>query len=161
MECIDIQNQLSEYSVGLIEGRRKAEIDRHLGSCPACKAELERLNNVMLMVEGLDSVEPPAGLWNGVYNRITEPAPQQSGLNRARNWFHRRHRSWSVGFATAALVIVMLASHVNHPGMEKTYAANEYMQGHVTYASQDLLADQAALNSVAAVAYREQVGGGH
>jgi anti-sigma factor RsiW len=158
MECIEVQNLLSEYSVGLIEGARKAAVEQHLSACLECSTELEKLNNVMLLVNDLGEVEPPAGLWNGVYNRITEPEPRMGTWERIGDWLHGQRRTWSVGLATAALAIAILASHVNHPGVEKSFAAQEYIQGHAIYATQDPLADQAALNTVAAVAYRDQVG---
>jgi anti-sigma factor RsiW len=158
MECIEVQNLLSEYSVGLIEGSRRAAIEQHLSVCPECRVELQKLNDVMLLVDGLDEVEPPAGLWNGVYNRITEPEPRMGTWERIGGWLQGQRRTWSVGLATAALAIAILASHVNHPGVEKSFAAQEYIQGHAIYATQDPLADQAALNTVAAVAYRDQVG---
>lgn len=159
MNCAEIQSLISEYSLGLIEGRRKAEMDRHLHSCeacPACAGELEKLNKVLALVEGLDAKEPPPGLWNGVYNRITEPATLR---DRVFGSLHRRAKGWSIGFATAALAAILLFAHVHNPGVESTYAANEYVQGHAVYATQDMLADQVALNTVATIAYREQVGG--
>ena len=152
MDCQEIQSLISEYSLGMIEGRRKAGVEEHVAGCPECAREMEKLNQVMAMVEGLDAKEPPPGLWNGVYNRITGP-------EKVRSWAHWR-RGWSIGFATAALVLAMLFGHIHHPPVnENTYAANEYIQGHAMYATQDMLADQAALNSVATIAYREQAGG--
>ena len=156
MDCEKVQSLISEHSVGLIGGRRKSEIEAHLASCPACAAELDKLQKVLLLVEGLDAKEPPAGLWNGVYNRITEPI---GVWDRARRTIRRRTAGWSVGFAAAALALIMLFTRTHDTS--STYVANEYIQGHAAYASQELLADQAALNSVVAVAYREQVGGGH
>ena len=160
MDCQKVQSLISEYSVGLIGGRRKSEVEAHLAECPECAAELEKLNNVMLLVDGLDSREPPAGLWNGVYNRITQPSPRLRRASPESAWRHgirRRVAGWSVGFAAAALALIMFFSRAHDTG--NTYAANEYLQGHAAYASQELFADQAALNSVAAIAYREQVGG--
>lgn len=151
MECSKVQSLISEYSVGLIGGRQKAEIEAHLAKCPECAAELEKLTKVMRLVDGLDSKEPPVGLWNGVYNRITQPE------NAWKHNVRRKVAGWSVGFAAAALALIMFFSRAHDTG--NTYAANEYMQGHAAYASQELFADQAALNSVAAIAYREQVGG--
>jgi len=152
MDCREVRSLISEYSLGLIEGQRKAEMDQHFASCKACARELEKLNQVMALVEGLDAKEPPPGLWNGVYNRVTRP-------KTSKHWAHWR-KGWSVGFVTAALALLMLFGHVHHPPMsENTHAANEYIQGHAIYASQDMLADQVALNTVAAMAYREQVGG--
>jgi len=150
MNCQEVQSLISEYSLGLIEGRRKAEMDQHLASCKACARELEKLTQVMALVEGLDAKEPPPGLWNGVYNRISQPE-----TSRHYGWA----RKWSIGFATAVLAMILLFAHIHNPGVESTYAANEYVQGHAVYATQDILADQAALNTVATIAYREQVGG--
>ena len=154
MDCRTIQSLISEYSVGLVSARRKAEMDKHLAECKVCAAELDKLQNVMLLVDGLDAKEPPVGLWNGVYNRITQPEP--------RAWRHRIHRravGWSVGFAVVALAVIMLFANLHDTS--DVYAANEYMQGHAAYASQEIMADQAALNSIAVVSYREQVGGMH
>jgi len=151
LDCSRVKSLISEYSVGLIGGRRKAEIETHLAECPACAAELEKLNKVMLLVDGLDAEEPPAGLWNGVYNRIAQP-------QTSRSPFRRHLAGWSVGFTTAVLALILLFSRM-HTGDD--YSANEYLQGHATYASQELFADQAALNTVAVVAYRQQVGGEH
>lgn len=154
MDCEKVQSLISEYSVGMMGGRRKSEIEAHLASCPACAAELDKLQKVLLLVDGLDAKEPPAGLWNGVYNRIINPEPRAW-----RQKIRRRVAGWSVGFAAAALALMMIFTRSHNTG--NTYTASEYIQGHAAYASEELLADQAALNSVVAVAYREQVGGGH
>ena len=151
MECSKAQSLISDFSVGLVNRRQKAEIEAHLAQCPECAAEFEKLNKVMLLVDGLDSKEPPAGLWNGVHNRITQPE------SAWRHGIRRRVAGWSVGLAAAVLAIMMFFSRAHDT--RNTYAANEYMQGHAAYASQELFADQAALNSVAAIAYRDQVGG--
>ena len=151
MDCSEAKILISEYSLGMVGGRKRTELDEHLATCKVCAQELEKLNQVILLVEGLDAKEPPPGLWNGVYNRITQP-------EKARSWAHWR-RGWSVGFATAALAAILLFAHIHNPGVESTYAANEYVQGHAVYAAQDMLADQAALNTVATIAYREQMGG--
>lgn len=154
MECDKIKNLISDYSAGLLDGRQKVEVDQHLAACQSCAAELEKLYGVLNLVEDLDVMEPPAGLWNGVYNKINQPQKKRAW----GNVFHRRAVGWSVGFAVAVLAAVMLLTQIYGPSKD-VYAANEYMQGHMVYASQEYLADRAALNSVAAMAYREQVGG--
>jgi len=161
MKCEKVQNLISEYSVGLVEGGPRAEMEAHLAACPACGAEREKLEHVMALVDGLEPKSPPVGLWNGVYNRITSPLPgleQVSMWQKARDVFSRRATGWSVGFATAVLAAVLLFAHIHNPGVDSTYAS-EYVQGHAIYAGRELLADQAALQSVAALADREQAGG--
>lgn len=159
MKCGEIQKLIADYSVGLVGGRTRNEIERHLAGCPACSSELERQEKIMLLVEGLEPVEPPVGLWNGVYNRITR-APERLGLwERIRTGYAGRSVGWSVGFATVALAALILFSHVHAPGPEVTYSASEYIQGHAIYASQEPLADQAALYSVVTMAHRDQIRG--
>lgn len=162
MECSRVQSLISEYSVGLVEGRQKSLIEEHLASCPECMAELKKLERVMLLVDGLDLREPPVGLWNGVYNRITAPEAEPERVRtwqQIRDMVRRRTRIWSAGVAAAALAVMMLLTHAHNPGVDSTYAASEYVQGHAIYASQDVLADQTSLQSVAALADREQAGG--
>ncbi|MHB1001225.1 MAG: zf-HC2 domain-containing protein [Armatimonadota bacterium] len=155
MECKKIESLISEYSVGLIKGRLKSEIEDHLAGCPSCSSELEKLDNVMLLIDDMESVEPPVGLWNGVYNRIIEPQRPLGTWDKIRIGLHRKTVGWSIGLATAAVAITMIISNTHQPATSDMYVSNDYIQGHVVYASTDLFADQAAINSVAAISYRE------
>lgn len=156
MECAKVQNLLSEYSVGLIEGKQQVDIEEHIAACPECAAELEKIRKVMLLVDDLSEKEPPTGLWNGVYNRIAEP---QEKRRKVGGLFGRR-MGLSAGLAAAALAGIMMLSRVNSPTPVPVYAESEYVQGHAVYAVHDALADQVALNSVAALADRDQSGDG-
>lgn len=158
MECTKVKNLLAEYSVGLVEGRQREELEGHLASCPDCTAEYAKLHGVMRLVDDLDAMEPPVGLWNGVYNRITQPEETVSAWQRARAVFRRSTAGWSAGVATAVLAGMMIFSRVHNPAVTPNngYSGGEYVQGHVIFASQDAFADQAALNTVAALSDREQ-----
>jgi len=156
MKCTEVRSLISEFSVGMLEGRRKSDVEAHLASCPDCSIELERTRRVMLLVDNLDEIEPPVGLWNGVYNRITAPVERESIWQR----LHRTMKIWSVGVATAVVILALLVGRAHYPVPDRSYAPGDYVQGHAVYASQDLLADQAALNSLAAVAYRDSAEGG-
>ena len=165
MDCTRVQESLSDYSVGLIDGDDKAAVAEHLASCPRCKVEFVRLERVVFLLQGLERAEPTADLWNGVYRRIARRQPG-SLLERLRRKLlpsHRRVVGWSVGLAAAAavaLVVIFLRVPANTP-QDFAFADDGYVQGHVMFASQDYLADQVALQSVAALAARKQSAGEH
>src|SRR5258708_6112276 len=76
MQCREVARLLPDYSVGLLKPRREAVIVSHLESCPQCLREWRTLQGVGKLVEEFSAIEPPAGLWNGIYNRIVEDAPE-------------------------------------------------------------------------------------
>jgi len=61
MRCEDVRPLLPEMAEGFSE--RSPEVETHLGSCPACSAELGRYRATMLQLSALraDLVEPPKG----------------------------------------------------------------------------------------------------
>ncbi len=154
MNCCKVRNRIADYAVGLLSGRAKADIESHLAECPECQAEYRLQEQVMLMIEEVDSLEPPVGLWNGVHNRISATPVHPSVWKQLKEGHYRRRARWSVGFATIALTALILHSttSIQHPtaGPE----ALEYVQGHAIYASQDVLADQTALYSATVMAER-------
>lgn len=82
-------------------------IERHLASCPACRAEFEQLKRVLALVdaEGFAVAEPPrAGFERDIWARLE---PQ---LARRRSWFARLFPSSSrLAFAGAAVAVVIVA----------------------------------------------------
>ena len=47
MECLRVSELITDYSVGLLEGRQLQTVEAHLEKCAACQAELVELNQVM------------------------------------------------------------------------------------------------------------------
>lgn len=160
MDCNRTKELISDYSVGLVQGTKRTEMEAHLASCPDCSAELQKLERVVALVDNLNLREPPAGLWNGVYNRITatEQKPERTGLFEGLGSVFQRSRSrWSVGLATVMLVGVLIFSRAHGPATSTAnFTPSEYIQGHIAYSSQDVLSDPVALSSTAALNDREQ-----
>lgn len=153
MDCTTILNCMAEYAVGLITGRAKIEVETHLAECPSCRAEFEKQERVMAMVEQVEPIEPPAGLWNGVYNRISATPARLTMWERLIAGRHRKTSRWSLGFAAVGLAALVLYT-ANTPQPVAGIEALEYVRGHAIYASQDVLADQTALYSEAVLAER-------
>ena len=53
---------LSAFLDGEIGDAKRREVEEHLGSCAACRAELEDLNSARMAVRSLPVVDVPAGL---------------------------------------------------------------------------------------------------
>jgi anti-sigma factor RsiW len=66
MTCPDpqIREELGAYALGLSEPEDRERVERHLESCPACRADLESLGGVVAALGGLpptavEEIEPP------------------------------------------------------------------------------------------------------
>lgn len=157
--CKKNQNRLAAYRTGTLGERRCRAVEAHLLECAECARELDSLDRVLALVEDqVGQVEPPPGLWNGVYNRITAPAAGTSASSAIRRWLARP--AHAVGVAMAILAIAfgtMLGGLRRQPAPARVAQLNEYVQGHVLYAGQAHSADRVSYLSL--VAASSQPGG--
>ena len=90
---------LVDHELGAAES---AEVERHLGSCPACRAELARLRALLGRVAALPrDAEPPPESWGVVRARLRPHSAR-------RTW--RAHRGWSWGLRAAAAILLVAGS---------------------------------------------------
>ncbi len=152
--CQQVRDMLADYRTGMLTARKSAWLEWHIQQCAGCANELGALDEVLALVEAnAAEYEPPAGLWNSVYNRITSPESRRSTLfGGFRRWMAKPVRAAGAGLAVAALAIGIIVSigprQANAPAQ---VASNvEYVQGHALYAGQAPLADRVYLTVVAA-----------
>jgi hypothetical protein len=122
---------------------------------------------VAFLVDTLPGDEPPAGLWNAVFNEIAEEAPGKSPLPTVyRPPFYF---DWKPGVAVAAAglaVGVVLGQFIGAPSASLptpgyltpvTASSNvaTYVQQHGRLASEDPLADQVSMAAYITAAYRD------
>lgn len=165
MDCKKVIELIPNYSVDMVEGAMKDEMDNHLLNCVACAAEAEKLNQVMKFVDNLEMVEPPVDLWNGVYAKISS-SRKKTIWDILRMPIPVRPLRWSLGVSVAVLIAIILFSRfqtpVNQPSFSNptisTRNSDEFTQGHIIYTNTDLFADPASTNSTAALAYRSNQG---
>lgn len=147
-KCENIQDRLSDYRTGLLSERERVELESHTSVCDDCTYELNLLDSVLSIVEeNTAPIEPPAGLWNGVYNRITDPQPERQGLAvTLRRWLWTPVRAAGVGVAVLAIAAGLYVSAPRpRPVSSASMApADEYVLGHVLYIGQGNLADRTA-----------------
>jgi len=91
----------SEELLALRDGEGSAWVRAHVAECPACAAELERLEQVRARLRALPSYAPPRDVWPVV-------------LEATRR--ERRRRRWSAwsGIAAAAAVLVLGVAVMRH-----------------------------------------------
>ena len=152
--CQQTQELLADYRTGVLGSRKIAWIEEHIAQCAECATELRLLDGALALVDAnTPAYEPPAGLWHGVYNRITSSTPERSSLfGGFRRWIARPVQAAGVGLAALALTIslAMVTGPRNVSGPVEAASNMEYVQGHALYAGQAPLADRAAYLSVVA-----------
>ena len=93
---------LSESVDGTLSPADERAADRHLESCPACRALVADLRTVRAAAFTLDRRQPPADLLSRIQARLTsEPAPR----GRVLAWPNTRG-AWSVWLAAAAALVL-------------------------------------------------------
>jgi anti-sigma factor RsiW len=152
LRCDEVKKLIADYSVDRLSEKVRRRIEDHLVACPDCAAELARQEKAMNLVEQMQMVEPPAGLWNGVYNRIT--SPQRS--TQRQNWLFRCPR-WALSLGLCMLVLASVVFlGIDRAGYQKETAvpdpaAAEYIRSHAAASRYDVFADHVGLSFVAAM----------
>src|SRR5262245_32794245 len=87
MKCYDVRRKLSAVLDGAAEGDLRDAVARHLGGCPACRAELEALASVddavVRAVRAGD--EAPAGYFDDLWRRLEPqlgPDPEMDEIKK-------------------------------------------------------------------------------
>jgi predicted anti-sigma-YlaC factor YlaD len=157
MQCQEVERRLPDYGVGLLRPREEEAIASHLRACAACRSEWQALERVVSLVEEFGALEPPPGLWNGVYNRIVEDAPERVAPSLWRRLWTRPVRWAGSAVATAAILTTVWLT-VNPLGLhglppnEADHALTAAMGEHAIASADGLFADRAGLESLAVLA---------
>ena len=117
MSCADIETEICDYVDGTLSAARKAEVERHLATCPPC-AELARDSAAAVaFMESAAVVEPPPELITRIL--FDSPWSKTKGKQRSkwREWGGALlspilHPKFAMGMAMTILSISMLARFV-------------------------------------------------
>jgi hypothetical protein len=114
-----LREQLGAYALGALEPRERADVDRHLRDCPACREELARLAALPGLLARLPVEEAASPV----------PVPADLGeralasLAARRRGERRRRRAWGGGLggalaaALAVLALVVATRGGDDPGV--------------------------------------------
>ena len=72
----DIESLLGAYVCDAVEHDERALVDRHLPTCPTCRAEVAELREVTAMLANGDAATPvPPGVWDRIASSLDEVPP--------------------------------------------------------------------------------------
>ena len=72
MQCSQYRESIHELVDGTIGPIRRAELERHLDECAACRALAEDLRVIQDTAASLDPLEPPDGVWLQIAGRLRQ-----------------------------------------------------------------------------------------
>jgi hypothetical protein len=106
MSCQDTTLSLGVYLLGALDASERAEVDAHLATCETCRAELEELAGLPLVLDqvGLDDLVPePVRPSDDLFDRVAAKARAERAEPPASQ--HRRYRRL---MAVAAALVVLV-----------------------------------------------------
>jgi anti-sigma factor RsiW len=102
--CARVRLELGAYLVGAIEPAQRAMVNRHLRTCPTCRAELSDMAGLPSLLRRI----PADSVGRLVYDDPvdTPPAPSLSALLRRLTALRRRRRVLSIALSISGAVII-------------------------------------------------------
>lgn len=109
MTCSEIENRLLAYMEDLLTPGERAEIDRHLASCPRCARAFGEFKQTQRILKDLDEVEPPPFFEQRIMSLIRDEAGRKRGI--LARLFYPLHVKIPVQIL-ATILVAFLALHV-------------------------------------------------
>jgi anti-sigma factor RsiW len=104
----ELRELLGVYALDAVEGDERAAIERHLATCPRCRAEVEEHREVAALLADPGADAPP-GLWDRIAGSLDEAPPPLVLTPLAPRAVRRRR--WlppaAIGIAAALLIAVL------------------------------------------------------
>jgi hypothetical protein len=104
MTCTQAREWIDDLVDGTIVAIRRAELERHLASCAACRALAADLQTIHDTAVSLDPLEPPAGVWLQIAGRLRQQG-RVASPPRAEEKTGTRHTAL-LAIAAALLLLV-------------------------------------------------------
>jgi hypothetical protein len=102
--------------VDLIDGTLRADRQRHVDGCDACRAQAEGLRSALLHASDADIPEPSPLFWDHfsarVHDAVHDASPEESG-----RWFSRPTLKWAIAGALATVVLVTALWQASAPSL--------------------------------------------
>jgi hypothetical protein len=115
MNCEQTKIELTAYADGNLSESQRAEVLSHLESCPACKTELARIENLLVSCRALPQIEPSSEFAAKVMQRVSPRKATQRRTAQVEVPFWARIRAfvWRPSFGLSALahaaILIVLA----------------------------------------------------
>ncbi|MDE3156638.1 MAG: zf-HC2 domain-containing protein, partial [Acidobacteriota bacterium] len=114
MDCDRYTEAIGDYVDGTLDERRRAEVDRHLADCPACRALVADLRQIHGAARQFEPLQPPARVWQEISRRIAAESgairaagPAQAVPARRAGLSAWLSPAWQAGLAAAAVLALI------------------------------------------------------
>jgi anti-sigma factor RsiW len=84
--CAALAEELVAYLDGEQPEPERGRIENHVGTCLACRRELERLRRTRVLLGALPLIEPSADFHDGMWRRLDAAPARRRGRRRAVLW---------------------------------------------------------------------------
>lgn len=161
MNCNKVRDLLPDYSMDMLDGRERQDVQSHLGACGDCRAELHAQDAVVALIEEHGARQPPPGLFNGVRNAIESGAVVRERVPWWSFIYTGPARAAAMSMALGALALgiflpvgspvskVELPLHIHAGAPIATTALASSIRQHALSATEGPLADRVAWEAMA------------
>ena len=121
MKCNEVRARLEDYFAQEPESRPRLELETHLDACPACRSELELLEQESRYYAAYGSaietcLAPRPETWDRICARIEakqpSPAKEWWGIRGRLAQWHAFSRAQRVGVALAGVLVLAIAARI-------------------------------------------------
>ncbi len=102
----------SLYALGLLEGAERENFERHLGTCPACRALVEQDQELIAQLSAAEPERDPspeleARLWKQIAEDLARAQPSRTESARLSRWRSIHLPSLAAALAAVTLLLVL------------------------------------------------------
>ena len=127
MNCSECKDDFAAYQEGLLESEAESRIASHLADCPACRAEFDQMQSLVVRLNAPGPGTSGISLENRVMDRIIH----EQALTIRRLQMRKRIRLLGIsGVLTAAVVLLIIAGVQMAEPDNRVQAAEVLAQGH-------------------------------
>lgn len=106
MDCNNIKELLTQYSLENLEVSEKTSVEGHLNSCAECQDYLLETNNLWSLLEARDEVEPNSEYLNNFWDKASsEEMTHRPGFMK---WIRDIKPNWTLAGAMASIFLVSI-----------------------------------------------------
>ena len=128
MNCSECRDDFAAYQEGLLESEAESRIESHLADCPACRAEFDQMQSLVVRL----TRDGPGASGISLENRVMDRIIHQQALTIRRLQMRKRIRLLGIsGVLTAAVVLLIIAGRADWTAGRdnKVQAAEALAQG--------------------------------
>lgn len=106
MDCKNIKELLTQYSLSDLGDIEKASVESHLDGCIECKSYLSETNNLWNLLETRDEIEPDQEFLSNFWDKAAvDEVKLKPGFFK---WFRDIKPNWTLAGAMASIFLVSI-----------------------------------------------------